>query len=535
MRVRNRIVYRLVLPLWIATSSAVEGKRTAVRGLLDGDNEQRPPRVLKGSKEGTRVDDNEEEYDYYYPWDMHKYGPKERPPTTTKGKGLSTKSPAASPMASREQPTKFPYHSIKKKSSSKKSSKGKGKGQKGIKAKLSRPSSKLSKGAGKGGGGHGSGPPSPPSSPSHGKGGGGNGSGPPSPPSSPSPSPSPTHPINDEGTCALAESIATAIPEVVTRSPTACCDFEGLQAVYVTHALTVPEEQTSSGFETFWDKIYAEIVRDSQPAGVCFVMTGVDLSVSDRSTDEILLQATHFVSTIPNVVSMMVTDPTEGVDLITEVRSISDDIMAPSIGVFNAGYDNIIVESILSGRGRLPFIGYLEEASYGRAAAQISLDLLDGVVAQPLCFNARIGLVGFVGERCVAYYNEITTEQIEPAVGISCSASSTVQELYSILSAQNTNAVWAHGDCCTATAGAAEMIRQDGKTIVVGCMDEDTSGGRVDFVTSQPIALQGYSAASWANFPVIQAQQEGRDGRGEQFFPGLQSLVNTDIFNQVVL
>jgi hypothetical protein len=168
-------------------------------------------------------------------------------------------------------------------------------------------------------------------------------------------------------------------------------------------------------------------------------------------------------------------------------------------------------------------------------AAQISLELLDEAPAEPLCFNARIGLVDILGERCAAYYSEISSQAVEPEIGVSCNANSTAAELYFIIVAQNANAVWSHVDCCSAVADAVERARKDdGRTIVVGCMDDDTSGGRVDFVTAQPIALQAYAASSWANFPVIQAQK-GRDGRGEQYFPYLQSLVNTAIFNEVII
>ena len=82
-------------------------------------------------------------------------------------------------------------------------------------------------------------------------------------------------------------------------------------------------------------------------------------------------------------------------------------------------------------------------------------------------------------------------------------------------------------------AQAADRARLLGRSIVVGCMDEDTSGGLVDFVTAQPVDLQAYSSSSWVNFPVIQSIEE-EDGRGEQFFPSLESLVNTAIFNLVV-
>jgi hypothetical protein len=330
----------------------------------------------------------------------------------------------------------------------------------------------------------------------------------------------------------LAAAISNAVPEVVTRNPASCCNKDDSQAVYITHALI--EEGTPSGFELFWDEMYKEIALDSDQTGACFVMTGIDMSVSDRSLDEILLATNQFVRKLPKVVSMMSTDPSGDVGLVTEIRSIWNDPMAPSIGVFNAGYDNIIVDSILNAKGRLPYVGCLEEASYGTMAAKISLDLLDGAPAKPLCFNARVGLLDSIGERCSAYYSEISSQAVEPEIGVCCNANSTAAELYFAIVAQNANAILSQLDCCTAVADAVERAQKDdGRTIVVGCMDDDTSGGRVNFVTAQPIALQAYAASSWANFPVIQAQK-GHDGREEKYFPYLQSLVHTAIFNEAI-
>jgi hypothetical protein len=72
----------------------------------------------------------------------------------------------------------------------------------------------------------------------------------------------------------VAKNISKAVPEVIARSPDSCCGYNGRIAVYVTHAL--PSDCTPSGFELFWDKIYAEIARTSSADNICFVMTGAN-------------------------------------------------------------------------------------------------------------------------------------------------------------------------------------------------------------------------------------------------------------------
>jgi hypothetical protein len=326
----------------------------------------------------------------------------------------------------------------------------------------------------------------------------------------------------------VAAAILASVDEVTTQNPDRCCMYSGPTAVYVTHALP---GDTDSGFEEFWDQIYNEIDRASFPVYVCFVMTGVTSAVdSFEKLTKVMMEVNDVVSALDVVPAMMVADPTDSVELINQIRSISNDAALPSIGVFNAGYDNIIIESIVSGQGRLPFVGYLEDADYGTKAGRISLELLGGVPAKPLCFNARLGVVDSIGERCAAYYDEITDQPVDPAFGIGCSTETAAGEIFALLVEQDTNAVWSHVDCCAAVADAADMMRRMNRNIIVGCMDEDTSGGKIEFVTAQPIQLQGYSTSTWANFPVIQAR-EGNDGRAEQFFPSLQSLVNTAIFN----
>jgi hypothetical protein len=263
-------------------------------------------------------------------------------------------------------------------------------------------------------------------------------------------------------------------------------------------------------------------------------MTGFDAGAGTRNVGQVLLDTIGVASTIPEVPSIMVTDPTTDVVLMQGIRSISRNSLLSSIGVFNAGYNNVVVESIVSGQDRLPYIGYLSDADYGTEAGRVSLRLLDGVPSVPLCFNARIGVISTVGERCAAFYAEVTSNTITPQEGVACSSTSDPQAIAAQIVAAGANTIWSHVDCCQVVADAVELARAQGLSIIVGCQDLDTTGGNIDFVTQQPIQLQGYQAAVMASFPVIQAGR-GQDGRGDQFFPSLQTLVNTGIFSTVLL
>lgn len=330
----------------------------------------------------------------------------------------------------------------------------------------------------------------------------------------------------------VATAIVDEIPEVITRNPDRCCKFSGPTAVFVTHAKR--DDATSSGFEPFWDTVYKQIGETSDEADVCFVMTGYDQNLlGNKTLLDILVDTNLFVSQLSQVPAMMSTDPLDNTDLIQTIRAISNTPTLASIGIFNSGYRNIIIEAIVSGLDRLQFIGYLDDTDYGTKAADITLQLLNGVPAEPLCFNARIGELALIGRRCEAYYTGVTDQTITPMEGVPCSVNSTAHDIYSAIMSVNANAVWTHVDCCAAVGQAVLMVRAKGKFIVSGCMDENTSGGGIDFVTTQPVQLEAYQASSWANFPVL-ASLNGKDGRGEQYFPSLQSLINTEIYNVIV-
>jgi len=349
----------------------------------------------------------------------------------------------------------------------------------------------------------------------------------PAAPSGPQP---PVRPPSTSGNCQniVAAPILDAVPEIFAQTPERCCDFDGPTAAIITHAFQDPE--TSSMFEPFWDQIYQVLARTSGGAGVCFFMTGID-STSSRLISEIMIDVLEAARISADIPSIMSTDPTSNTDLIETIRSIADDPLQPSIGVFNAGYANIIVESILSGNEALPFVGYRDESEYGIEAGQATLQLLNGTQATPLCFNARVGVLDFIGQRCAAYYATVSSQPIVPEEGRSCSADSTPLELMDIILGSGANAVWSHVDCCAAMGEAVEMARQAGFSIVSGCQDFDEGGAQgVDFVTAQPIDLQGYHASTWSNFPVVQ-EMAGMDGKMSQYFPASASLINTAIYN----
>lgn len=321
----------------------------------------------------------------------------------------------------------------------------------------------------------------------------------------------------------LANALRDIVPEVITVNPPQCCNYEGPIGVYVTHALPSPD--TNSGFEPFWDAIYTQIATTSEQSDACFVMTGYE--PSSRSPSDILTDITVLASSLPDVVAMMVSDPTSEQQLINEIRFITKDPALPSIGVFNAGYNNIVTESLVSGEQLIPYVGATNDADFGIKAAQFSKDALDGKEAKPLCFNGRTELE-FIGERCVAYYSELGKDSIRPIIGVSCSEDSPVEELFNMLVEAEANVVFSTINCCTVVSSAVAMARSMGQSIVaVGCQEEDTTNGEIDFVTAQPVQIQGHTPASWVIFPVLQAQS-GQKGR--QFFPSLDSIVHTDIF-----
>lgn len=295
------------------------------------------------------------------------------------------------------------------------------------------------------------------------------------------------------------------------------------------------DNTTSSGLELYWENFYFEIDSITTQTNVCFVFTGVGESNTNRSIADVLSDVITAAAAIDDVQSIMTTDPTSDIALVSTVRQLTQEPSSPSIGVFNAGSNNIIVEAIVSGMDRLPFIGSADDAAYGTQAAAIVLQLQGNETeARPLCLNARPD-VDIVGQRCEAFYEGLGVNDVSPTTGIVCGINTTADQIASVLVGEEVNSILAHVDCCTLAADAIEIAQSQNYTdkVILGCTDEDTTGARVDFVTRIPLQLQAYSAASWIINPVLQSL-DGKNGRSNEFFPDLRSFLNTAVYNYII-
>jgi hypothetical protein len=343
---------------------------------------------------------------------------------------------------------------------------------------------------------------------------------------------------NSEGCTSPLGELLLQVEGIVTQNPSWCCDYYGSYAVYITHAQasTTAPYDTPSGFEPFWDQIYQTISDLNRLTGTCFVMTGVDVGSEEeqRPLAELLSETNVIASVVLEVQSMMSTDPTQGMDLANLFRLITDTEGTPSIGIFNAGFDNLNAESIVTGQERLPYIGYTDDWKFGTEAAAMTIVLLQGVPPRAVCFNARPDL-DYIGLRCSQYYQTISPDPPKNEFGILCQDDSSVASIIAYLREEDINAVYTHGDCCRVVAEAVEAVRSldPSRRIVAGCMDEDTSAGGINFVTTQPYELQAVQAHSWAVLPVVETEM-GADGKAEEFFPSLLSLVETAIYSEVI-
>ena len=321
-----------------------------------------------------------------------------------------------------------------------------------------------------------------------------------------------------------ASAITDALPQITTLNPESCCEQTAGIAAYLTHATL--DSSTESGLSRFWQEAYDNISRVSAAHDICFVFVAAstdDVAELEQTMYDMTVAVSTMVSPFfhftvvlltksddsaqPDVVAMMVTDPTSTGTLIELVRSISNDATLPAIAVFNVGYNNIIVDSIVTGERRLPYIGSIDEADYGTSAATMTKELLNGATPVPMCFQANED-----PQRCYAYYVDLAVPSSPP---FPCNATSDSIQ-YDIPS--SVNAIFAPAACCAAVIASA---RDD---IVVGCQDHDVVDG-LAFVTQQPVALQAATAATWSSFVV----QFGM--AGAQSFPGLQTLVATDVYS----
>jgi hypothetical protein len=331
------------------------------------------------------------------------------------------------------------------------------------------------------------------------------------------------------GECRSLEtkSLLRQVPQAIAMNPSRCCNFDGPVFAIITHAQ--PDTDSGSGFESFWNSIYYEIEAASKKTNTCFFMTGIDLSNGRGSTvSEIFINVNQIISEMDSVPSMMTTDPTDSIHLLSTVRSISNNPDMPSIGIFNSGYENVIVESLRSDDLRLPYIGSTSEQIYGQKGASATLNLLDNVPPAPLCLVPQNSL----NTRCHTFYSNLglSLSEEKSLDGLHCNLRTTGDDILSYVIENDANSVWAHQECCEAAMIAADTARRLGRMTVIGCMDVSPRDFQVDFVTTQSITLQAHAVHAWASFPVIQ-EMKGRDGRQSEYFPSLRSLINIVIHN----
>lgn len=349
----------------------------------------------------------------------------------------------------------------------------------------------------------------------------------PPPSATPAPTSGSTPPPTGEPGCSspLATALESQSPETFTRNPERCCGYSGPSAVFATHGNR--NDAFPSGFEAFWNEFYEELETTASLANVCFVMTGVDQNASTvRTLSEILSSLIGIISQESDVAAFMVTDPDEELTIVESIRTITNSPTLAPAALFNAGYDNVVIEAIITGGNRLPFVGTTSDTDYGTVAARVSSDLLNGQTAIPLCFNARTGELSFIGERCSTFYEELGVSAA-PASGIPCHSNSTSDDILQRIISTGANAVFAHVDCCAALGEAAERARDQGRTLVAGCQDLDTSSGGISFIVGASIPLQAYQSASWVFLPVLKSIA-GYNGT-QQTFPGLRSLIQVDV------
>lgn len=329
---------------------------------------------------------------------------------------------------------------------------------------------------------------------------------------------------------ATVDAIIEQVPEVIARAPDNCCSFSGPTAVLVTHAYGDIEE-TESGFDSFWDSFYDVLRLASDAYDVCVIFTGISQEFNmNRSTTDVLLDVTQAVSQLEEVPVFMTTDPTENLALINAIRVISADPMAPLVGVFHSGYAKILIESIISGLERIPFVGNKDERDYGVLAAAATKDLLGGVAVVPLCLNGRPDL-STIAVRCQSFYEETTIlRNVRPVSGLPCSRSSDPEALAQLVADTGVNAVFAHSECCAMATQAVLAARSaTNRTVLIGCMDEESMERFPDFTIKAPVTLQAFQVINFMTLPLLQAQSEN-EGRLDSFFPSLSTQVLTNVF-----
>ena len=318
---------------------------------------------------------------------------------------------------------------------------------------------------------------------------------------------------NEELTCysAPARNLLEIVPDAIVRNPSRCCDHTGSIAAYVTH---------SAPGTTFWEEAYSSILAQSDVSSSCFIFTGVNEAAavsSDR--DQTILDVVLTVSSLPQVVTLMVVDTTSSSSLASSLRYMHEQqhqqhIVSPLVGVWHAGYDNILLESITKGAGVLPYVGVASSdaaAVFGSTAAQLSLAVL-GNDASSLCVATSLTSAP---SECSHWYAGRNASIATPIAVCDAEWSLPVVE-------GAVDVIWATRGCCQRVVDAIE----EGSPTLVGCHTDEAGANSAHFSLRQPVAFQASTVAAWANAAVVASQ---RGGSGRYAFPALGTVVATGL------
>lgn len=334
--------------------------------------------------------------------------------------------------------------------------------------------------------------------------------------------------VGGQCTSNVVDIIVNSVTGAIAKTPARCCNYRGPTAVFVTHGSL--DATTTSGFEPFWHTMYSNFVEIAESNNVCFVMTGYN-SQAGSSIDVTMRSVLSIASLTEQVPVIMLTDPTGNENLVEQARKTLQSSSPPLVGVFNTGFENVVAESLVSGLDRIPYIGITNEGAYGELAASAAKSLLPNDKIFPICLNSHPEMRS-MQQRCESFSDTFPAAQVanDTRMGIPCTDTADVNIVANFLNVNNINAIFAHEECCMIASRAAEQLRAT-RNVVVGCMDKDSTGGKVNFITKQAVGIQAWNAFAFTNLPLQMALMS--EPTLKPLFPSLSTQVSVEVFNEI--
>jgi len=220
------------------------------------------------------------------------------------------------------------------------------------------------------------------------------------------------------------------------------------------------------------------------------------------------------------VVSLLVVDVTNTSTLVSTLRTMSEQRMAPRVAVWHMGYNNILIESITHGKAPLPYIG-VPSSDLGSVFGTTAAERLPSSSQTSLCAEAESSHAtsSLISSECSHFF--AGRGEISPS-------SSVVVCRDTLTIPQDVGAIWATKGCCEHVVSAVFSERNE-REILVGCHgdDEDSrSSGMANVVLRHPIRFQALMAASWS---IAAVQDISRGGTGRYAFPTMGTVVATEL------